>query len=242
MQGSLLKLVIDVREWRISPEDMKYPSTTYWRLKSSMCGELISWDLFPHLMATNTSLFRWITSLSAWSKLYLTILGVVIAFLKRNIFVRYRVPRAIISDGGTHFDNRQVEYVLAKCRVKHKIATPYHPQTSGQVEISNRELKSILEKTVGSSRRDWSKNLDDALWAYQTAFKTPIGMSPFQLLFGKACHLLVELEHRALWAIKYLNFDSKTAAEKRLLQLDELDEFRLSAYENTSLYKEKTKK
>ncbi|XP_061351939.1 uncharacterized protein LOC133296908 [Gastrolobium bilobum] len=93
---------------------------------------------------------------------------VVIAFLKRNIFVRYGVPRAIRSDGGTHFDNRQVEYVLAKCGMKHKIATPYHLQTSGQVEISNREMKRILEKTVGSSRKDWSKKLDDALWAYRT--------------------------------------------------------------------------
>ncbi|XP_061351976.1 uncharacterized protein LOC133296947 [Gastrolobium bilobum] len=135
-----------------------------------------------------------------------------------------------------------MEYVLAKCGVKHEIATPYHPQTSGQVEISNRELKCILEKTMGSSRKYWSKKLDDALWAYRTAFKTPIGMSPFQLLFEKACHLPVELDHKALWAIKYLNFDSKTAVEKRLLQLDELDEFKLSAYESASLYKEKTKK
>ncbi|XP_061364599.1 uncharacterized protein LOC133308034 [Gastrolobium bilobum] len=136
--------------------------------------------------------------------------GVVIAFLKKNIFV-------------------------------HKISTPYHPQTCGEVEISNRELKRILEKTVGNARTQWSKKLDDTLWAYRIAVKTHIGMSQFQLLFGKAWHLPVGLENRALGAVKFLNFDSKAAREKRLLQLDELDEFRLSAYESESLYKEKTK-
>nr|GEW85069.1 reverse transcriptase [Tanacetum cinerariifolium] len=133
-------------------------------------------------------------------------------------------------------------YSLIKYGVTHRLATAYHPQTSGQVEVSNRRLKRILERTVGENRTSWSDKLDDALWTFRTAYKTPIGCTPYKLVYGKSCHLLIELEHRAYWALKHVNFDLKTAGDHRKLQLNELSELRDQAYETFVIYKERTKK
>nr|GEY10384.1 reverse transcriptase domain-containing protein [Tanacetum cinerariifolium] len=137
--------------------------------------------------------------------------------------------------------------------------------TSGQVEVSNRGLKRILERAVGKNHASWSDKLDDALWAFRTAYKTPIGCTPYKLLddalwafrtayktpigctpyklvYRKSYHLPVELEHKAYWALKHANFDLKTADDHRKIQINELNELRDQAYENSLIYKEKTKR
>nr|GFA58941.1 reverse transcriptase domain-containing protein [Tanacetum cinerariifolium] len=131
---------------------------------------------------------------------------VVVKILK-SFFARFGTPRAIISDRETHFCNDKFAKVMSKYGVTHHLATAYHPQTSGQVEVLNRGLKRILERTVGENRASWSEKLEDDLWAFQAAYKTPIGCTTYKLVFGKSCHLPIELEYKAYWALKHVNFD-----------------------------------
>nr|GEY56427.1 reverse transcriptase domain-containing protein [Tanacetum cinerariifolium] len=109
-----------------------------------------------------------------------------------------------------HFKGAMLKY-----GVTHRLSTAYHPQTSGQVEVSNRCLKRILERTIGENRASWSDKLDDALWAFRTAYKTAIGCTPYKLVYGKACHLPIELEHKAYWVLKQANFDLAITGDYR---------------------------
>nr|GEX80814.1 reverse transcriptase domain-containing protein [Tanacetum cinerariifolium] len=128
---------------------------------------------------------------------------VVCKFLK-SLFARFGTPCTIISDCGTHFFNDQFANLMLKYSVTHRLATAFHPQTSGQVEVSNRGLKRILERTVGENRASWS-----------TAFKTRIGCTPYKLVYEKACHLPIELEHKDCWALKHCNYDLLTVGDHR---------------------------
>jgi len=120
----------------------------------------------------------------------------------------------LITDNGMHFIGKKLKTMLRKYKVYHKYGFSYCLQTSGQVDISNCEIKAIIQKTIARSKKEYVDKLDTALWAYCTTFKTPIGTTPFRLIYGKPCHLLVKLEHKAYWAVKHVNFDLKSTWEK----------------------------
>ncbi|GJQ96267.1 reverse transcriptase domain-containing protein [Tanacetum coccineum] len=137
----------------------------------------------------------------------------VVTFLKK-LFCHFGMPRALISDRETHLCNKIMEKTMKRYGVNHRLSTLYHPQTSGQVENTNKTLKRILEKTVKDNPAIWSRKLNDALWAFRTTYKTPTETTPYKLIYGKNCHLSFEIEHRAYWALKNYNPDLITAGEK----------------------------
>nr|GEW47923.1 reverse transcriptase domain-containing protein [Tanacetum cinerariifolium] len=206
-------------------------------VKSLTFGALTLWA--RSRLHEGTNIFSWLSILSKWFevKALPTNDARVVCKFRKSLFARFGAPRAIISDCGTHFCNDQFEKVMRKYGVTHHLSTAYHPQTSGQVEVTNRGLKRILERTIGQNHASWSDKLDDALWAFRTAYKTPIGCTPYKLVYGKACHLPIELEHKAYWALKQNNFDLSVLGDHRKIQLNELNE--LHTYENSLIYKEK---
>ncbi|GKB70875.1 reverse transcriptase domain-containing protein [Tanacetum coccineum] len=121
---------------------------------------------------------------------------VVITFLKK-LFCHFGMPKALISDRGSHLCNKIMEKTMKRYGVNHRFSTSYHPQTSGQVENINRALKRIIKKTVKDNHAIWSRKLDDDMWAFRTAYKTLIGTTSYKLIYGKNCHLPFKIEHRA---------------------------------------------
>jgi transposase InsO family protein len=134
---------------------------------------------------------------------------------RKVILPQFGIPRLVISDGGSHFIEKKFKAFQIDLGIHHNIATAYHPQTNGQTETSNKQNKNILQKSIMEAGRCWKKQLLDALWAYKTAFKTLIGMSLFQMIYGKTCHLLVETKHKAYWSIKRFNLDFTKARRHR---------------------------
>ncbi|GKA41151.1 putative nucleotidyltransferase, ribonuclease H [Tanacetum coccineum] len=129
----------------------------------------------------------------------------------RRLFSRLRIPKALINDRWIHFCNSLLEKTLKKYGVTHRLAIAHHSQTNGQMENTNRAIKRILERTVNGNRKEWMDKLNDALWAIRTAYKSPIRSTPFRIVYGKACHLPIEMEHKAYWALKNVNLDLDAA-------------------------------
>nr|GFA76248.1 DNA-directed DNA polymerase [Tanacetum cinerariifolium] len=155
------------------------------------------------------------------------------SIIYRNGLKQKRSPPMTLESFASSLNRSSPDLVMPKYGVTHRLSTAYHPHTSGQVEVSNHGLKRILERTIGQHRASWSDKLDDALWAFRTSYKTPIECTPYKLVYEKACHLSIELEHKAYWALNQTNFDLSVTCDHRKIQLNELNELRDHAYENS---------
>ena len=164
----------------------------------------------------------------------------MVNFLLEEIFVRYGVPREIVTDQGTQFTSKLVKDITKKYQIKHKRSTPYHPQANGQVESTNKTLEAINTKTVAMNRKNWEEKLKDALWAYRITWKDNIGFTPYQLVYGKEVLLPIKFQIHTFKMAVDLGIDLNEAQQERIQQLNQLDEMRQQAEETTVLM-QKTK-
>eukprot|EP00253_Pinus_taeda_P028586 PITA_28586 len=159
----------------------------------------------------------------------------VLTFLFEEIFVRFGLPRELVTDGGPPFNSHGFKDMLQKYHIKHKMTTPYHPQVNGQVESSNKVIEAILTKTIKENRKDWFQRLPEALWAYRTTWRNTTGFSPYELVFGKNVIFPVEFEIKTLRTALDVNLDLTDAQIARLQQLQQLDEKRLDVVHQTTM-------
>jgi hypothetical protein len=159
----------------------------------------------------------------------------VIKFLFTDIFTRFGMPRELVTDGGPPFSSHGFKATLQKYHIQQRMTTPYHPQANGQVESTNKVIEAILTKTVKENRKDWSDRLLEALWAYRTTWRNTTGFSPYELVYGKSVVFPVEFEIKTLRTALAANLDLTNAQTARLQQLNELEEKRLDAIQQTTV-------
>eukprot|EP00253_Pinus_taeda_P023260 PITA_23260 len=159
----------------------------------------------------------------------------VLTFLFEEIFVRFGLPKELVTDGGPPFNSHGFKDTLQKYHIKHRMTTPYHPQSNGQVESTNKVIEDILTKTIKESRRDWFQKLPEALWAYRTTWRNTMGFSPYELVFGKNFVFPLEFEIKTLRTTLAVNLDLADSQRARLQQLQELDEKRLDSIHQTTM-------
>ena len=162
----------------------------------------------------------------------------VIQFLL-HLFVRYGLPREIITDGGPQFAGNRIAATLNNYHVQHKITTPYHPQANGQVESTNKVIEAILTKTIASHRCNWATRFPEALWAYRTTWRNTTGFTPYESVYGKQFTLPIEVEIKTLQITFELGMDLSQAQHNCLQRLNELGELRLVSIEHTTIVKQK---
>eukprot|EP00253_Pinus_taeda_P010952 PITA_10952 len=165
----------------------------------------------------------------------------VVEFLRENVFYNFGYLREIVIDQGAQFTSHLIENLLIQHNIKHRKSTSYHPQANGQVEAANRTLESILTKVVSSSRKYWVERLVEGTWAYNTTWKTTTGFTPYDFVYGNKSLLSIEFEYNTLIMATQLNLDVTRAQQERLLQLNELDEFRMHALLHTEVTQEQRK-
>jgi transposase InsO family protein len=150
--------------------------------------------------------------------------------LFEDIFVRFGIPRELITNGGPPFTSHKFEDLLNQYHVLHRTTSPYHPQGNGQVESTNEVIESILTKTVREHCRDWSDRLHESLWAYRTTWRNTIGFSPYELVYGKSLVFSIEFEIKTLRNASAVNLDLTMAQKASLQQINALDEKQFGRY------------